>query len=72
MLVKIVELIIKDWNYVEKFLKEENFEPGNIPLKGDILCIGDMLYKVEDRRIHLSTYTESQYFELLVKFKSYA
>lgn len=71
MLVKIIELVPKDWNYVEKFIKEENFEPGNIPLKGDILCIDDMHYKVEDRRIHLSTYTESQYFELLVKFKSY-
>lgn len=72
MLVKIIELVLKDWNYVEKFIKEENFEPGNIPLKGDILCIADMRYIVEERRIHLSSYTESQYFELIVKFKHYA
>ena len=71
MLVKIVELVPKDWKYVEVFLKEETFEPGNIPLTGDILCIGDKLYKVEGRRVHLSTDTDEQYFELLVKFKSY-
>ncbi len=71
MLVIIFELVPKDWNYTEKFIKEENFEPGNIPLTGDILCIGDKLYKVEGRRVHLSTDTDEQYFELLVKFKSY-
>jgi hypothetical protein len=71
MLVKITELILKDWNYTEKFIKDENFEPGNIPLKGDILYIADMCYIVEERRIHLSSYTENQYFELIVKFKSY-
>jgi hypothetical protein len=72
MLVKIIERILKDWNYTDKFLKEENFEPGNIPLKGDILYIADMRYIVEERRIHLSSYTDDQYFELIVKFKSYA
>lgn len=71
MLVKIIELILKDWYYTEKFLKEEDFEPGNIPLKGDILYIADKRYIVEERRIHLSSYTESQYFELMVKFKNY-
>lgn len=71
MLVKITELILKDWNYTEKFIKDENFEPGNIPLIGDILYIGNMCYKVEERRIHLSSYTESQSFELIVKFKHY-
>ena len=71
MLVKIIEIVPKDWKYVEEFIKEENFEPGNIPLTGDILRIGDKLYKVEGRRVHLSTDTEEQYFELLVKFKSY-
>lgn len=72
MLVKIIELILKDWYYTEKFLKEEDFEPGNIPLKGDILYIADMRYEVVERRVYLSSYTESQYFELMVKFKNYA
>lgn len=71
MLVKIIELIPKDWDYTEKFLTEENFEPGNIPLKGDILYIGAMRYKVEERRIYLSNNADKQYFELTVKFKSY-
>lgn len=71
MLVKIIELIPKDWNYTEKFIKEENFEPGNIPLTGDILYIADMRYKVEERRVHLSSDTDEQYFVLVVKFKSY-
>lgn len=71
MLVKIIELILKDWNYTEKFIKDENFEPGNIPLKGDILYIGDMRYEVVERRVYLSSYTENQYFELIVKFKHY-
>lgn len=71
MLVKIIELILKDWYYTEKFLKEEDFEPGNVPLKGDILCIADMRYEVVERRVYLSSYTESQYFELMVKFKNY-
>lgn len=71
MLVKISERILKDWNHTNEFLKEEDFEAGNIPLIGDILYIGNMCYKVEERRIHLSSYTESQYFELIVKFKSY-
>lgn len=71
MLVKIIELILKDWYYTEKFIKDENFEPGNVPLKGDILCIADMRYEVVERRVYLSSYTESQYFELMVKFKNY-
>lgn len=71
MLVKIIEYIPKDWNYTEKFIKDENFEPGNIPLKGDILYIADMRYEVVERRVYLSSYTENQYFELIVKFKSY-
>lgn len=71
MLVKIIELIPKDWNYTEKLIKEENFEPGNIPLTGDILYIDDMRYKVEERRVYLSNNTENLYFVLIVKFKSY-
>ena len=71
MLVKIIEHIPKDWNYTEKFIKDENFEPGNIPLKGDILYIGDMRYEVVERRVYLSSYTENQSFELIVKFKHY-
>lgn len=72
MLVKIFERILVDWNYTDRFLKEEDFEPGCLPLIGDILYIGNMCYKVEERRIHPSSYTESQYFELIVKFKHYA
>lgn len=71
MLVKIVERILEGWKYTEDFLKVENFEPGNIPLIGDILYIGDMCYKVEERRVHLSSDTHEQCFELAVKFKSY-
>ena len=71
MLVKIIELILKDWNYTEKFIKDENFEPGYLPLIGDILYKGNKCYKVEERRIHLSSYNESPYFELIVKFKHY-
>ena len=71
MLVKIFERIPKDWNYIDELIKEEDFEPGNVPLIGDILYFGNKCYKVEERRIYLSSYTESQYFELIVKFKHY-
>lgn len=71
MLVKIIELILTDWDYAEKVLMEENFEPGNMPLKGDILYNGGKCYKVEERRIYLSNNADKQYFELMVKFKDY-
>lgn len=71
MLVKIIELIPKDWNYIENLITEENFEPGNIPLKGDILYIDDKCYKVEERRVYLSNNADKQYFKLIVKFKYY-
>ena len=71
MLVKIIELILTDWDYAEKVLMEENFEPGNMPLKDDILYNGGKCYKVEERRIYLSNNADKQYFELMVKFKDY-
>lgn len=67
MLVKIIELIPKDWNYIENLITEENFEPGNIPLKGDILYISGICYKVEERRVYISNDVDKQYFVLVVK-----